>query len=91
MYQALPASMTNKVLLQVECASHALPFEGCAGPRCVPVSGTAYGGSAGGHWAGPHATLNAALIEWVKGGTFDGAMNGRFVVDSSGVANATGP
>jgi pimeloyl-ACP methyl ester carboxylesterase len=26
-FQALPASMTNKVLVQVECASHALPWE----------------------------------------------------------------
>jgi pimeloyl-ACP methyl ester carboxylesterase len=26
-YDALPASMTNKVLVQVECASHALPWE----------------------------------------------------------------
>jgi pimeloyl-ACP methyl ester carboxylesterase len=35
-YDALPPSMTNKVLVEVECASHALPWEGAdswAGPH----------------------------------------------------------
>lgn len=90
-YNALPASMTNKLLVQVECASHALPWEGCAGPRCMPASGTPYGGPLGRPWAGPHATLNAALIEWITSGTFNGAATGRFVVDASGVASAFGP
>jgi hypothetical protein len=44
-FNALPASMTNRVLVQVECASHALPWEGCAGTRCEPASGTPYGGA----------------------------------------------
>jgi hypothetical protein len=38
--------------------------------------------------AGPHATLKAALIEWIKSGTFNGAANGHFIVDESGVARA---
>jgi hypothetical protein len=83
--------MTNKVLVQVECASHALPFEGCAGARCTPASGTPYGGKPGAPWAGPHATLKAALIEWIESGTFNGAASGRFVVDASGVASAVTP
>ena len=60
------ASMTNKVLVQVECASHALPWEGADS------------------WAGPHAMLKKALIEWIKSGTFNGAANGEFTVDKSG-------
>lgn len=90
-YDALPASMTNKVLVRVQCASHALPVEGCAGARCTPASGTPYGAAPGAPWAGPRSTLTAALIEWTKSATFDGASNGRFVVDASGVASASGP
>jgi pimeloyl-ACP methyl ester carboxylesterase len=83
-YDALPGPwMTNKVLVQVECASHALLWEGCAGARCTPTSGRPYGGPA--PWAGPHATFKAALIEWIKSGTFNGAANGSFKVDGSGV------
>ena len=89
-YNALPASpwpMASKVLVQVECASHALLWEGCAGNRCKPASGTtSYGGKPGDPWAGPHATLKAALIEWIKSGTFNGAANGSFKVNESGVA-----
>jgi pimeloyl-ACP methyl ester carboxylesterase len=87
-FNALPASMTNKVLVQVQCASHALPQEGCSGQRCAPESGTPYGGRPGKPWAGPHATLKAALIEWIKNGTFNGAANGLFTVDESGVASS---
>ncbi|MEU9144550.1 alpha/beta hydrolase [Streptomyces sp. NPDC048349] len=87
LYDALPASMTRKVLVQVQCASHSLPQEGCTGARCTPASGIPYGGRPGEPWAGPHATLKAALIEWIGHGTFGGAPNGRFVVDESGVAN----
>lgn len=87
-YNALPSSMTNKVLVQVACASHGLLWEGCAGPRCEPASGTPYGGMPGEPWAGPHATLKAALIEWIENGTFDGAASGRFLLDESGVASA---
>ena len=75
----------------MECASHALPFEGCDGERCTPPEETPYGGSPGARWAGPHSTLKAALIEWIKSGTFNGAANGRFVINASGVARASGP
>ncbi|WP_166663250.1 alpha/beta fold hydrolase [Streptomyces sp. KS 21] len=87
-YNALPASMTNKVLVQIQCASHALLIEGCSDQRCTPASGTPYGGRPGEPWAGPHATLKAALIEWIKSGTFNGAAKGQFTVDASGVANS---
>jgi pimeloyl-ACP methyl ester carboxylesterase len=95
LYQALPpAAMPNKVLVQVQCASHALPWEGCAGARCMPPSETPektpygeppWGGAAS--WAGPHATFKAALIEWITGDrpTFNGNENGSFIVDQRGV------
>lgn len=76
----------NKVLVHVGCASHGMLWEGCEGPRCTPESGTPYGGRPGRPWAGPHATVQAALIEWIRNGTFDGAASGRFLVDESGVA-----
>ncbi|MCX4671605.1 alpha/beta hydrolase [Streptomyces sp. NBC_01381] len=88
-YNALPAAMTNKLLVQVQCAAHQLHNEGCTGPRCTPESGTPYGGRPGEPWAGPHSTTKAALIEWVKSGTFNGAASGRFTVDESGVAAPT--
>jgi len=86
-YDAIPAYMASKVLVKVDCASHALLWEGCSGPNCTtpPASGTLYGGTPGEPWAGPHATLKAALIEWIKSGTFNGAANGSFTVNQSGV------
>jgi pimeloyl-ACP methyl ester carboxylesterase len=87
-YSHLPPSMTNKVSVQVACASHSLLFEGCSGHRCTPSSGTPYGGTSGVPWAGPHSTLDAALIEWIRNGTFNGAQNGQFTVDESGVVSA---
>lgn len=86
-YAALPAAMTNKVLVQIQCATHELLLEGCGGARCTPDSGTPYGARPGEPWAGPHATLKAAIAEWIRRGTFDGASSGRFVVDESGVAD----
>ncbi|MBT2440150.1 alpha/beta fold hydrolase [Streptomyces sp. ISL-36] len=83
-------TVRNKVLVQVECGSHLLHLGGCTGPRCTPESGTPYGGRPGRPWAGPHATYQAAVIEWIKAGTFDGAVNGHFVVDANGVANPAG-
>src|SRR5215204_520041 len=70
LYKALalpPEEMPKKVLVEVECASHALVWEG---------SDT---------WAGPHATLKAALIEWIKRGKFKGKDSGSFIVNESGV------
>jgi hypothetical protein len=62
-YNALPASMANKVLVQVDCATHQMLWEGCS---------------------------HAALIERTTTGTFDGARAGRFTVEASGIAGATG-
>lgn len=87
-FNALPAAMMNKALVQVQCATHGLLQEGCTGPRCTPESGTPYGSRPGEPWAGPHATVKAALIEWIKKGTFNGTPNGRFIVNESGVASA---
>jgi hypothetical protein len=88
-YNALPASMTNKVLVQVGCASHEMLIEGCSEARCTPASGTPYGGTPGQPWAGPHTTVKAALIEWITSGTFNGAESGRFTVNDSGIASAS--
>ena len=88
-YNALPASMTNKVLVQVGCASHNIMAEGCLGARCKPASGTPYGEAAGQPWSGPHTTVKAALIEWITSGIFNGAASGRFTVNDSGVASAS--
>jgi pimeloyl-ACP methyl ester carboxylesterase len=87
-YNALPASLPNKVLVQVDCATHAMVFEGCSNAaRCQPVSGTPYGGQPGRPWTGPHSTVKSALIEWITDTTFNGAPAGRFLVNSSGVAS----
>lgn len=87
-FDALPASMTNKALVQVQCGSHQMHLEGCSGPRCTPESGTPYGGRPGEPWSGPHATVKAAVAEWISSGTFNGAASGRFTIDESGVASA---
>lgn len=87
-YSNLPVA--NKVLVQVQCASHALHLEGCSGPRCTPEAGTPYGGRPGRPWFGPHATFQAAAVEWIKNGTFDGAARGHFIVNESGVAHPAG-
>lgn len=81
-------SVTNKLLVQVKCAGHALGWEGCSGPRCDDgnPNTTPYGGNSQ-IWAGPYSTVAAALIEWVKHGTFNGADSGRFVINESGVVS----
>jgi pimeloyl-ACP methyl ester carboxylesterase len=91
-YRALPASMTNKVLVQLDCATHEMMWEGCSGTlRCAAPGGIPYGTDPGKRWGGPHSTITAALIEWITNGTFDGAQAGEFTVDSSGVARSSGP
>jgi len=90
-YRALPASMSNKVLVQLDCATHQILWEGCSNAaRCTPASGTPYGTEPGKPWAGAHSTVTTALAEWITDGTFDGAQEGRFIIDASGVARATG-
>ena len=84
-YTAL-THVTSKLLVRVECGSHTMLLEGCDGPRCTPASGHPYGALPGRRWAGPHATVKAALIEWIWNGTFNGASQGKFIVDASGVA-----
>jgi pimeloyl-ACP methyl ester carboxylesterase len=86
-YDAL-TSVTNKMLVQVKCAGHALGWEGCSGARCDDgdPNTTPYGGDSQ-TWAGPYSTVAAALIEWVKHGTFNGASSGRFVINESGVVS----
>ena len=78
--------VTDKALVQVKCAGHSMVWEGCAGARCN--DGDPHTKPYGGHsqkWAGPYSTVNAALIEWVNDGTFNGARGGRFVINESGV------
>lgn len=86
-FNALPAAMTNKVLVQIDCASHQFITQVCGGERCQPASGTPYGGTPGAPWRGPHSTVTTALTEWITNGTFNGAASGRFNVDKSGVAS----
>ncbi|MFD8995927.1 alpha/beta hydrolase [Streptomyces abikoensis] len=87
-YNALPAATTNKVVVQVTCASHVFMWEGCSGDRCNPPSpATAYGQQPGTPWAGPHGTVTAALSEWITNGTFNAASSGKFTVDGSGVVH----
>jgi len=90
-YRALPASMSNKVLVQLDCATHQMLWEGCSNAaRCTPASGNPYGTEPGKPWAGAHSTVTTALAEWITNGTFNGAQEGRFTIDASGVARATG-
>ena len=81
--------MTNKVLVQVGCASHDMEYEGCLGARCKPASGTPYDETGGQPWSGPHTTVKAALIEWITSGNFNGASIGKFTINDSGVASAS--
>jgi hypothetical protein len=85
-------SVTNKVLVQVECGSHQFLLEGCSGNRCDDQNPdtTPYGQDSQ-VWAGPHSTIAAALIEWIKYGTFDGSDCGHFIVNPSGVVGSETP
>lgn len=88
-FDALPTSMTNKALVDIDCATHNLLIEVCDGTRCTPPTGqTPYGG--GSTWKGPHSTITAGLIEWMTRGTFNNSGSGRFAVDKSGVACVMG-
>ena len=65
-----------------------MQIEDCSGARCDDgdPNTTPYGGNSQ-IWAGPHSTTAAALIEWVKHGTFNGAGSGRFVINDSGIVS----
>ena len=73
LYKDLPAyPRSKKVLVEVDCASHVLQWEGCDGAGCTPH----------------YVTLQKALIEWIKSGTFNnGAPSGIFNVNRSGVVS----
>jgi pimeloyl-ACP methyl ester carboxylesterase len=77
-YGYLPApeeNVFNKVLVEVECASHVMQWEGCDGggfADCTP----------------PYVTFQEALIEWIKSGTFNGNANGPFYVNPSAESSA---
>ena len=72
-YDALPTSMTNKVLVQLDCATHALMWEGCSNaPRCIPASGIPTAVRPIGHGQA-RIPRSRPLIEWITNGTFDGA------------------
>jgi len=89
-YNALPAE--NKVLVELDCASHTMLVEGCSGTRCehedddIPP---AYGTRGDDTWAGPSRTIQAALVEWINDGKFHHERSGRFLVDTSGVVSAS--
>jgi pimeloyl-ACP methyl ester carboxylesterase len=87
LYDAL-TYVTNKVLVQVKCAGHAMLWEDCSGTSCDDGNPHTkpYGGRSQ-KWAGPYSTVAAAIIEWVKDGTFNGAGSGRFLVNESGVVS----
>jgi pimeloyl-ACP methyl ester carboxylesterase len=61
LYGALAS--TQKVRVQMDCASHASLWEGSTN-----ASG----------WGGPHTTIQAAAIEWLTRGTYQGFSTGRF-------------
>ena len=91
-YSALPASMTNKVLVQLDCATHEMLWEGCSdAARCAAASGIPYGTEPGSPWAGAHSTITAALSRMDNQRDIRRAQAGRFTVDARGVATATGP
>lgn len=100
LYDALPDSLPNKVLVQIDCASHLILLEGCnASPlpaRCSGQPGvTPYGQSPDEGWRGPHSTVVAAIVEWIRSSTFTvpgqaPAAAGKFYVSSSGVASVQG-
>lgn len=90
MFDAL-TSVLDKVLVKVECSSHQFSAESCEGTRCndQDPSTTPYGQEAdqGDDWKGPYQTVNAALVEWIKYGTFNASKCGSFMVNSAGIAH----
>ncbi len=56
-------SSNEKVRVRMDCASHASLWEGA---------------SAASGWGGPHTTIQAAAIEWLMNGTYQGFSIGQF-------------
>jgi len=66
----LPAgSRPKKVLVEVECGSHVLQWEGCDGAGCTPH----------------YQTFQKALIDWITTEKFNNQSEGIFNVNRSGV------
>jgi hypothetical protein len=58
-YNALPTSVANKVLVQVDCASYEMLWESCShAARRTPAYGVPYGTEAGRLWAGAHSIVS---------------------------------
>jgi hypothetical protein len=85
MFAAL-TSVTDKVLVRIQCASHQMSAEGCGGLRCDDGDDSTlpYGDQTQ-RWSGPYRTVAAAIVEWTKSGTFDGSRFGRYGVDPGGI------
>lgn len=66
-----PSALPNKVALFIGCASHMSVVEGCDPSRCT------------GGWAGPRASVQEAIAEWIKSGTVGGFASGRFLVNQN--------
>jgi len=62
-------SSSQKVRVRMDCASHASLWEGS----------TAASG-----WGGPHTTIQAAAIEWLTNGTYQGFSIGQFRILADG-------
>jgi pimeloyl-ACP methyl ester carboxylesterase len=90
MFNAL-TSVENKVLVKVDCSSHQFIGEACSGARCddQDPNTTPYGQVPEDQaWMGPHHTIAAALIEWIKDGKFNDSKCGQFAVNPSGIVTA---
>lgn len=68
LYNDAPSSLP-KVALFIGCASHMSIVEGCDPSRCT--SG----------WAGPRASVQDAVAEWIKSGTVAGVASGRLLTN----------
>jgi pimeloyl-ACP methyl ester carboxylesterase len=53
----------QKVIVRIDCGSHAAPWEGSTN-----ASG----------WGGPHTTVQSAVVEWMLHATYQGASTGAF-------------
>jgi pimeloyl-ACP methyl ester carboxylesterase len=71
LYESLASE--NKVILRIDCASHAAALEGSTN-----LSG----------WRGPHTTLQDATVEWILSDTYRGAKNGAFHAKVDGTVTA---
>jgi alpha-tubulin suppressor-like RCC1 family protein/alpha-beta hydrolase superfamily lysophospholipase len=67
LYNALTGT-SSKTIVQVNCASHSIFWEGCSGSTCNG-------------WTGPHATIRKNINDWIQSGMIyasPGQSNGSF-------------